>query len=189
MFKTVELRIGILFLLILILISCSPSKSNRVVSFFFDGVPVKDSTRTVRNSGSESDSLNSDVFRASPIVSNSGYTVHYPYRENDCYSCHDEKSKSELILPQPDLCYTCHDDFSTKYKYVHGPVSSGYCTSCHNAHMSKGKKLLIRTGQNLCLFCHDSGPLLKTETHKDIADSECILCHNPHGGEDRFILN
>jgi predicted CXXCH cytochrome family protein len=182
-------ELNIIILLLLVLASCSPGKSNRVISFFFDGVPPKDSSKAVNGYKTSPDSVKSDIFRASPIESNSGFIVHYPYKENDCYSCHDEKSKSELILPQPELCYSCHDDFSTKFKYVHGPVSSGYCTNCHNAHMSKEKYLLIRTGQQLCLFCHDSGPLLKNETHKDITDSECTLCHNPHGGEDRFILN
>jgi len=181
--------IRIVIILLFVLGSCSPRKSNRVISFFFDGVPVKDSSITAAGSTSLPDSLKSGVYWARPMESNTGYTVHYPYQEKECYSCHDEKSKSELILPLPDLCYTCHEDFAVQYKYVHGPVSSGYCTNCHNAHMSKEKKLLIRTGQQLCLFCHDRGSLFKSDTHKDIADSECTLCHNPHGGEDRFILN
>jgi len=187
--KTADIKIIILIQLLCIVVSCSPKKSNRVASFFFDGVPVKDTSLLAGNLKNSSDSLNSDVFRAEEMVSSSGFTVHYPYQEKECYSCHDEKSKSDLLMPQPALCYTCHDDFSAKYKKVHGPVASGYCTSCHNAHMSKEKKLLIRTGQQLCLFCHDSAPLLKSETHKDIADEDCILCHNPHGGEDRYILN
>jgi predicted CXXCH cytochrome family protein len=187
--KTAEIKIIVIFLLLSLLVSCSPGRSTRVISFFFDGVPARDSSKTVKNSNSPSDSLKTDVFRAVPIETDEGFTVHYPYKEKDCFSCHDEKSKSELILPLPNLCYTCHDNFADKFKYVHGPVASGYCTNCHNPHKSKEKKLLIRTGQQLCLFCHDSGPLLKSETHKDIADTECTLCHNPHGGEDRYILN
>jgi predicted CXXCH cytochrome family protein len=179
-------QIKVYILILLILVSCSPKRSTRVLSFFFDGVPLKDSIQRSVNARSISDS---DVFRANPIVANSGFIVHLPYQEKKCLSCHDEKSKSELRLPQPDLCYTCHADFSSKYKFVHGPVSSGYCTNCHNAHMSKEKNLLTRTSQQICLFCHDSGLLLKSETHKNISDSDCTLCHNPHGGENRYILN
>jgi predicted CXXCH cytochrome family protein len=185
--KNSQIRIYILILFILV--SCSPKRSNRMLSFFFDGVPLKDSVQRSVNGRSFSDSLKTDIFRANPIVSNSGFIVHLPYQEKKCLSCHDEKSKSELRLPQPDLCYSCHSDFSSKYKYVHGPVSSGYCTNCHNAHMSKEKNLLTRTGQQICLLCHDSGLLLKNETHKNNADSDCTLCHNPHGGENRYILN
>jgi predicted CXXCH cytochrome family protein len=171
------------------IVSCSSTRNNRVLSFFFDGVPLKDTSTFANNNLPDKDSMKSVVFRENIIESNSGYVVHYPYQEKECFSCHNEDSKSELVLPQPDLCYTCHDDFSDKFKVVHGPVSSGYCTTCHNAHMSKEKNLLIRTGQQLCLFCHESEPLLKSETHKEITDTECTLCHNPHGGEDRYILN
>jgi predicted CXXCH cytochrome family protein len=184
-----EIKILIAVLLLTLTASCALRKNTRVLSFFFDGVPVYDSTKIAENDKHLKDSVTQEVFRAEPIVSFSGFNVHYPYKEKECFSCHDEKSKSELIMPQPALCYTCHEDFAQKYKKVHGPVASGYCTNCHNPHMSKEQKLLVRTGQKICLFCHDSGPLLKTDTHKDIADTECTLCHNPHGGDDRFILN
>ena len=175
--------------LFFILFSCSSTRGKRVLSIFFDGVPLNDTSLIAGRNPSSLDSINTEVFRPTEIVSNAGFVVHYPYQEKECNSCHDEKSKSELILPQPDLCYTCHEDYSGKYKKVHGPVASGYCTNCHNAHMSKEKSLLIRTGQQLCLFCHDSGPLLESDTHKDISETECTLCHNPHGGEDQYILN
>jgi predicted CXXCH cytochrome family protein len=187
--KRSEIKIIILGHLLFVLVSCSPTKSNKVLSFFFDGVPVSDSVNVAAISELSQDSSRNDLFLAKPFTAVAGYNLHYPYQEKDCFSCHDEKSKSELLLPQPALCYTCHDDFSKKYKIVHGPVSSGYCTTCHNAHMSKEKSLLIRTGQQVCLFCHDSGPLLRSETHKDIADTDCTLCHNPHGGDNRFLLN
>jgi predicted CXXCH cytochrome family protein len=184
-----KIRIIILGLLTCFLASCSPKVGKNVLTFFFDGVPVRD---TLNNStGTENNNAGNvpEEFRSTPIVENKDYIIHYPYQEKECFSCHDENSKSELILPQPDLCYTCHDDFSKKFKYVHGPVAGGYCTSCHNAHMSKEKKLLIRSGQPLCLYCHESKSVFKNETHKDIADTECTLCHNPHGGENKFILN
>jgi predicted CXXCH cytochrome family protein len=160
-----------------------------MLTFFFDGVPSGDSIKSEADANRINENDSSKVFRSGPFAENSGYTIHYPYREKECASCHDENNKSELVMAMPALCYTCHDDFSKTYKYVHGPVSTGYCTSCHNPHMSKEKKLLIRTGQQLCLFCHDIKAVMKNQEHKDIADTECTLCHNPHGGENRFILN
>jgi predicted CXXCH cytochrome family protein len=187
--KRSEIRIAFFLIIAAHLVSCSPKPGKNFLTFFFDGVPSRDSTSQVNGSAARGDAYSAEVFRAEPVVVSTGYVVHYPYKEKECFSCHDEKSKSELIMPQPGLCYTCHDDFSKTYKNVHGPVAGGYCTTCHNAHMSKEKKLLIRTGQQLCFYCHDSKAVLRNEIHKDIADSECTLCHNPHGGEDRFILN
>jgi predicted CXXCH cytochrome family protein len=172
-----------------VLISCSPKLSNNLLTFFFDGVPSIDSMKTESPSQIKNREYIQDTLLAVQVSGGSDYTIHYPYKEKDCFSCHDEKSKSELIMPQPGLCYTCHDDYSKNSKYVHGPVAAGYCTSCHNPHMSKEKKLLIRTGQQLCLDCHEAKSVFKSETHKHIADSECTLCHNPHRGGDRFILN
>jgi predicted CXXCH cytochrome family protein len=170
-------------------VSCSPKLSNNVLTFFFDGVPASDTIKQEKSKDPKSENSSSEIFLSEPIEVNSNYTVHYPYKEKECFTCHDEKSKSDLIMLQPELCYTCHDDFSKKFKFVHGPVAAGYCTTCHNPHMSKEKKLLIRSGQQICINCHESKSVFKNDVHKDIGDSECTLCHNPHGGENRFILN
>jgi predicted CXXCH cytochrome family protein len=187
--KYYKIRILVFVITVSLLGSCSPRLNRSILTFFFDGVPSSDSIKPSIGTESKNDAYNSEIFRSTSVVENQDFIIHYPYKEKECLSCHDENSKSELIMPQPDLCYTCHDDFSKVYKKVHGPVSGGYCTSCHNAHMSKEKKLLIRKGQQLCFYCHESKAVFSNEVHKDIADSECILCHNPHGGEDRFILN
>jgi predicted CXXCH cytochrome family protein len=188
--KKISNTVIVAILILLSLIgSCAPRKDRKFLTFFFDGVPLADSVKPAAGTIVKTEPGIPDNFRAETVAVNSEYTVHYPYKEKDCFSCHDENSKSELIMPQPGLCYKCHDDFSKIYKKVHGPVAAGYCTTCHNAHMSKEKKLLIRTGQQLCLLCHESKAIMKNEAHKDIADSECTLCHNPHGGEDRFLLN
>ena len=187
--KSNKTGISIFIITIYLLASCSPRISNNMLTFFFDGVPPYDSIKSSGGLSRINENDSSKIFRSGSIVENSGYTVHYPYKEKECSNCHDENNKSDLIMTMPALCYTCHDDFSKTYKYIHGPVSAGYCTACHNPHMSKEKKLLIRTGQQLCLFCHDLKAVMKNDEHKDIAGTECTLCHNPHGGENRFILN
>lgn len=187
--KQSKIQIVVILIIVISLISCSPKPGKSVLTFFFDGVPVNDTLKPVNIAYTLNDTNSAELFRSDLVAVNEGYLVHNPYKEKECLSCHSENSKSELILPQPQLCYTCHEDFSKVYKKVHGPVVTGYCTSCHNAHMSKEKKLLIRTGQQLCFYCHESEVVMRNEVHKDIGDSECTICHNPHGGDDRFILN
>ncbi len=180
----------LIFLFILVVVSCSPRLNRNFLAFFFDGVPVNDSIKSKNLEDNSNEEISDkDIFRAVPVELGKEYTIHYPYREKECSSCHDENSKIDLIMDQPDLCYICHEDYSQKYNYVHGPVAGGYCTTCHNPHYSKGKSLLIMEGQQLCLFCHVSKTVLSNEVHNDIADTECILCHNPHGGEDNTIQN
>jgi predicted CXXCH cytochrome family protein len=183
-----SINIVVLLVMFFFIGSCLPTRKNRMLTFFFDGVPPLDTLKNDTLDTASRDTISKLAILPLAVVSPE-ITVHDPYRKNDCYSCHNEKTKVELVLPQPDVCYVCHVDYAKKYKYVHGPVAGGYCTQCHNAHMSKTRKLLIRTGQELCLYCHDSGSVFKSEVHKEKPESECTFCHNPHGGNDRSILN
>lgn len=166
------------------ILGCSTQNKYKVLTFLFDGVP--DTTKTIS-------SMNKDLLNkqdTSGVVAsniNEIYT-HPPYQENECEICHDKNSRGNTVLKQPELCSQCHEDFKSKFKYVHGPVEGGFCTSCHNPHMSKSKHLLLRDGQNLCTFCHEINQVKKNEMHGDIGDASCLECHHPHGGEDNFIL-
>jgi predicted CXXCH cytochrome family protein len=183
-------NIILFFIIVSIFFSCSPKINRKLLTFFFDGVPK-----------SESDSLNSinenGKAEVSSVISDTTLVVrikdelcyHDPYKENDCKSCHDINSITEIIKPEPGLCYNCHDDFRSKYKVIHGPAAGGYCTSCHSPHMTKTAKLLIRTGQQLCLYCHDHKMIMENEMHSDIGDADCTTCHNPHGGDDKYLIN
>jgi predicted CXXCH cytochrome family protein len=117
-----------------------------------------------------------------------GNYYHYPFSENYCTSCHDENSKSKMIMPEPGLCYTCHEDYSSVYTVVHGPAAGGYCTSCHHPHMSEEAKLLKRKGIALCLYCHESRMIAGNPAHDEAASMNCTGCHNPHGGNDRNLI-
>lgn len=177
-----------LCLVTLLIFSCSPKISRNLLSFLFDGVPSArqdslilseaspDTAYAVTLPAAAGDSLINDTY------------FHYPYSENYCTSCHDENSKSEMILPEPDLCYSCHEDYSSVYPVVHGPAAGGYCTTCHHPHMSKEAKLLIRKGRPLCLYCHDIRMIAKNPAHAETGESNCTMCHNPHGGIDRFMI-
>lgn len=168
--------------------SCSTGKNQRILSFFFDGVPLPDSTLASEESsepltGYDDQSIDSSMISLVPV-----YTLHYPYEEKECMSCHNENSLGDMVLPEPDLCYMCHDDFSASYAWVHGPAAGGYCTQCHDAHKSENDYLLKRSGQDICTWCHDLNQAPHNDMHTDLGDTECTLCHNPHGGEDKFLM-
>ncbi len=156
----------------------------------FDGVP-KDSTSAHTSSNTSAQTTNADSLKALAItqkmIAAQGVT-HPPYLSRDCKMCHDDGMKSKTRIKQPDLCYECHSNFKDKYKYLHGPVVGGYCTTCHSPHFSKNAKLVLRTGQQICLYCHQKEAILKNEVHKEINETSCTECHNPHGGDDKFIL-
>jgi predicted CXXCH cytochrome family protein len=81
-------------------------------------------------------------------------SLHYPFGEGECASCHNEQSLGNMIEPQPALCYLCHVDLSESYNYLHGPVAGGYCSACHDPHRSTNEKLLRYAGDELCFYCH-----------------------------------
>jgi len=173
------------FILIILALSFLVSCSHKVLSVFFDGVPESnDSVKiVVKKSSPKTDSLLTTQLAVNPAgLENS---THPPFQNKKCSLCHDQNTKGKLQMPQPGLCYVCHDDFNLNFKYVHGPVAGGYCTSCHNPHKSEFKKLLLRQGQELCLYCHDSKQVFKLASHENIGNTDCITCHNPHGGNKK----
>jgi predicted CXXCH cytochrome family protein len=182
-------KISILIMVILLAIaSCTTERHYRLLSFFFDGVPAPDTIIT--------DTLHAGTLHSLTVASadslneraDQAYTVHYPYMENDCQSCHDKDSPGELVVQEPDLCYMCHDNFESSYKVIHGPVAGGYCTECHNPHQSRNRYMLKRNGQELCTWCHKFSEAPVNDMHTDLGDTDCLMCHNPHGGEDNYLI-
>ena len=168
------------------MIACSPNK--KILTFFFDGVP--DSSKVENQSNLLVNNADSNDLKNNLIASTKEQVfTHSPYKAKDCENCHIKSSMGKYVEEQPTLCYQCHEDFSTKFAYLHGPVSGGACTACHSPHVSKFEKLLLRKGQDLCTKCHSLEMVLKNENHSDIGDTNCTDCHNPHGGSDRYILN
>ncbi len=177
--------LSILFITTTYFMACTPKKSYKVLSFFFDGVPIPDTTEYLASVDSILAADSTNITATNNLVPAMFY--HAPYQKKQCESCHDQRSMGKTIKPQPQLCYNCHDDFSEIYKSIHGPVGGGFCTSCHNPHKSKTDKLLLRTTQKLCTFCHDSLLVFNSRYHQDNDISNCTECHNPHGGDNRFM--
>jgi predicted CXXCH cytochrome family protein len=177
---------NLLYVLTMVIVAaltgCSATGSYRVLSFFFDGVPpknttVKETSSTIKDTTVAAANANESAKKPT--------TIHPPYAENQCNVCHNN---GKFAMDQPALCYQCHADFATKYTFVHGPVAGGYCTDCHDPHNGNAK-LLTRSGQDLCLLCHVKEDILKNEAHGDIGTTACTDCHNPHGGQDHYLFN
>jgi predicted CXXCH cytochrome family protein len=177
------------FLLLAILFTFLIGCNHKVVSFFFDGVPNPSDTihLATHDTVNLPDSINSS--EKAMIVSRQVIYFHAPYKNKKCKICHDDPSSPvKLLQGQPELCYNCHDDFNTQYRFLHGPVGGGQCSSCHSPHQSENPKLLLRIGQALCLYCHDSRNILDNEKHKEIGSADCQECHNPHGSNQKYLL-
>ncbi len=186
MIKTSDISCFYLLIICIFLTGCSAQKSNKILTFFFDGVPgteqeqQNDSVFVALNDASTLDTMTS-------IAKPSVY-YHYPYLEKECGSCHLESSMGDFVEPQPALCYQCHENFEDTYPYIHGPAAGGYCTSCHNPHWSDKESLLLRKGRDLCVHCHNASSLFNKDIHSAFGDADCMECHNPHGGTDRTLL-
>lgn len=172
--------------LLVFVIACTPNKE--ILSIFFDGVP--DSTKVNTTSNLLVQNADSNDLKNNLLARTKEQTFsHSPYKEKNCDNCHIKTSMGKFVDEQPTLCYQCHEDFSSKFSYLHGPVSGGACTACHSPHVAKFEKMLLRKGQDLCTKCHDIEMVLKNENHSGIGETNCTECHNPHGGTDRYILN
>jgi len=184
-----KLGSGIFILVVLALFSqCSPYAGKGVLHFFFDGVPEGDSTSMLSNESEAMQDDSTDLFEETVALIPVKGSVHYPYGEGECASCHNEQSLGSMLEPQPSLCYICHEDLSESYQYLHGPVAGGYCSACHDPHRSTNEKLLRHMGDELCFYCHKEESVLRNEMHEGLEGMLCTDCHNAHGGEDKYIF-
>lgn len=198
-----ELIIGILSgtILVLAAISCSPNLRYSVLSTFFDGVPEAKTRRDSLSLTNEnltqlpdgtwvaSNQVDSTSTEFVSTENNAYKSLHPPYLNKECNSCHDFSRMGKLHQEQPALCYGCHQEIAGEKNYKHGPAEGGHCTSCHNPHQSEEELLLVATGQNLCLDCHDEKSIGQNIVHQGINLNNCIECHNPHSSDKKYLLN
>ena len=178
--KILFLTICIIFLLL----ACSQTRKQEVLSFFFDGVNSQDTTGAAAPlNPTKTDSISGRKSQAQPV-----FYYHAIYEEKQCEVCHDSENANRLVEELPDLCYQCHSDFSEEYENLHVPAAMGDCGECHHPHMAKHKKLLIAEVQTLCYSCHDQDDMLASETHSDIGETSCTDCHNPHGSNNEYLF-
>lgn len=117
-------------------------------------------------------------------------TIHKAIKnDKNCLDCHDPHTSENNFMLAEGQCYSCHEDKIADYSFLHGPVSSNYCSGCHTSHDAGTPKLLIAEGRDLCLNCHSESTLYLKPAHKVAMEKNCLDCHNPHGGENQFMMN
>jgi predicted CXXCH cytochrome family protein len=156
-------------------LGCSPQKRYKVLSFFFDGVPIPQGTQGAAGQ---------------PAM-----YIHKPYADGKCGSCHDT-DQMELSISQPtniknissSVCLKCHGKVPTQFPVMHGPVAAGACLMCHAPHSSSTAHLLQAPAPRICVQCHTpGGTLTQRPEHKD-AKADCLSCHFGHGGTKHGML-
>ncbi len=175
----------IILLISFIILSCSAETRHRVLSSFFDGVPVPSSSKR----GVKPDTLSvksKDVSRSRqdivPVFS------HPFYEDKECEPCHIGELGNELAEPANVLCFDCHEDFSQS-AYIHGPVAVGSCVSCHTPHKSNYPHLVLKKTGEVCACCHEYDQTIAFG-HKKSEDMECTYCHDPHSSMDsKFFVS
>ncbi len=164
--------------IIILLSSCSdPWLRYKILSTFFDGVPLP------IHSEKRSDTKEKDVH----VTEKRAVTKpaeHGPYAARMCYGCH-KRDTNELVMPVEKLCLNCHE-MDIKDKWVHGPISAGGCRVCHMPHSSGYNYMLVSEAKEFCLYCHRKEDIMKNQVHS--AESGCLDCHDAHKGNDRFLL-
>ena len=205
---TKRFAVGTILLGIAILFSagCDKYSKHKVLTFFFTGVPPLEwegGVALVVNPKPEKTS--EDNVKQKNMIS----ATHGPFAAGQCNLCHivneqaDKKREDggmpgledlpkELLLPKEELCIECHVTKSMEAAvardlWIHGPVSTGLCTSCHHFHRSAFPYMLKADASiALCTQCHIGGSIIETEDH--LSDKDCMFCHNAHLGKNRFLL-
>jgi len=163
----------------------------RVLSFFFDGVPVPPElappdANTTTQPG-DANSPRTATRPAGPVE----IIYHDPYKKRQCVKCHSQAASFQVPLDK-DICRACHprhydvpaDD------WVHGPLAVGKCAMCHLSHQSQYRGLLTKPENELCLGCHDRATTLSWPFHAEARSGAktCGACHDPHSAGNRLLL-
>lgn len=120
-------------------------------------------------------------------------SVHPPFAEGSCNSCHDGASTAKFIAPKTnDLCVACHsniEEIVAKAKTHHPALDAADCTDCHTPHASRQDRLVKLPAGGECTSCHaDKAPETGEFAHGAIPFLGCRACHEPHGGERPKLL-
>jgi predicted CXXCH cytochrome family protein len=165
----------------------SPERRYRVLSVFFDGVPVPGAVQTAGTVPLEDLPSGGRIGRlptpTAPILS-----AHGPYAQKECEQCHDGRYSNRLVAEEDELCWQCHEHQDFPGEIVHGPMAGGLCIGCHDPHRSPNDFLLVRRGPELCGECHDPATFELAERHHPEEDDDCLRCHDPHATDRQYML-
>ncbi len=157
----------------------TPEQKQRVLRFFFDGVPSLEPLVLPDESGDDPASPDAEVKQGS---------VHGPYAGKACDRCHESKFSNSLKLEKEELCWSCHESEDILAAVVHSPVAAGQCVACHDPHRSKNPFLLVMPTIELCEHCHDQGTFPRIDEHRAQRGGDCTRCHDPHATSREYML-
>ena len=174
-------------------LGCSPDTRYKVLSFFFDGVPKPGEEGTQRvggPSGAEVTPGREGGPPPAPAGPPPPVSEHAPWRNRECFACHEAESSLVAFAKGPALCSKCHGEYvhPNPMDWVHGPVALGQCQLCHQPHKSDYPSLLTAPELDLCRRCHAEPDLLDWPFHKAAAGKSCSTCHDPHMAGNRLLL-
>ncbi len=182
-------------------LGCNEETQYNTLSFFFDGVPAPGSPPPSKKTrGSMAVSPKQGTSEALQLAGGSLeetgkpaiviVSEHEPYRNRDCFTCHQTESSMVAVKGDSSLCRKCHAVYvdPPADQWVHGPAALGMCTYCHEPHKSQYPSLLTAAPRDLCLQCHADANLLEQPYHKEVGEKACSTCHDPHMAGNRMLL-
>jgi len=172
--------------------ACAESTRYRVLTVFFEGVPVPGQEEILAYvpDGMVAETTPDDEGepqRRLRIASAGEVRYHPPYSQFRCHACHAPDGGMVKRTPQEGLCGQCHD-IPQSLRYAHGPVAVSDCLFCHHHHRGDFPKMLRYDTRTTCLRCHRQDDLTTGTHHVPDDTRTCTDCHNPHGGDNRFFL-
>lgn len=166
---------------LLVLLGCSPDARERAKHFFFE-IPEETESDVASKHAAPSPEERS----TSTLPPRKYASVHRPYKEQRCSSCHDSAQRMQVRSDLADACTACHPRYFSS-EVAHGPVTDGECTACHHLHRSERPHLLKQRIVDMCAECHDPPEDLSEEAHSVENVENCTACHDPHFGEDMLL--
>jgi len=168
-----------LFFVLLMSVSCSVEKNRKLLSVFFDGVPLRQATTSDAGSTDPSDIK---VIRRERVTF---VSYHPDFKSKNCAKCHKKGFSNRLAADKKEFCFTCHPEKKFQGKYIHGPIAVKACNVCHLPHKSENPALLREKGRELCDQCHRT-PLQSLPGPGKGED--CLECHTPHAASNPNFL-
>jgi predicted CXXCH cytochrome family protein len=165
----------------MILAGCSQATRERLTTFFFEvpeEAPAPKAVDTATPTAAEPPTL---------VLPESKYkSIHPPYAQHGCDSCHDAAQKMHVREDLVDACSECHDRYFSA-DVGHAPVAEGRCDACHDPHRSEHAGLLKLATFDTCVDCHDEPEDLSEAAHGGEGVENCTECHDPHFGTARLL--
>ena len=176
----------------MMLIGCDPVTKYKVLSFFFDGVPLPPGMAPDPNAPlTRGQRVRPTTQPAGTAQKPKKIYLHKPYAQRQCTGCHSRATSFQVPVAQ-DACRKCHPRYYDVPwdDWIHGPVAVSKCSLCHLSHESEYRGLLKEPQTELCFSCHDRPRTLSRPYHveAEAGVKRCGACHDPHSAGNRLLL-